>query len=104
MNLQFADVVLVPVPFHEASGEKVRPVEVVLETGDSDFVAAPVTSANRRSDLDMTLQDWQMAGLNVASTVRTHKLAVVYKHKIVRLVGRLSDLDASRLSALLCVA
>jgi hypothetical protein len=101
MNLQFGDVVLVPLPFQEAVGEKVRPVVVVFDTGDSDFVVAPVTSTNRHSDFDLFLQDWQTAGLNVASTV---KLAVVYKHKIVRLVGRLSDADASRLSALLCGA
>ena len=39
------DVVLIEVPFHQKQGVKVRPALVILDTGDDDFVAAPITVA-----------------------------------------------------------
>ena len=33
--------------FHQAVGGKVRPAIVLLDAGDDDFVAAPVTSRDR---------------------------------------------------------
>jgi len=40
---------------------------VLLDTGDDDFVAAPITSQSKQTGYDLRLEDWQMAGLNVAS-------------------------------------
>jgi hypothetical protein len=34
--------------FHQSAGAKVRPALVLLDTGDEDFVAAPITSQARR--------------------------------------------------------
>ena len=45
--------------FHEATGAKVRPAVVLLDTGDSDFVAAPVTSQARNSEFDLTIGEPQ---------------------------------------------
>ena len=44
--------------FHQAAGGKVRPALVLLDTGDDDFVAAPITSQSRHSDYDLAMEDW----------------------------------------------
>jgi hypothetical protein len=42
--------------FHQASGAKIRPAVVVLDSGDEDFVAAPVTSRARAFEFDTCQQ------------------------------------------------
>jgi mRNA interferase MazF len=63
MTLRFGEVVLIRMQFHQAAGAKVRPALVVLDTGDDDFVAAPITSQARHSDYDLAMEDWRTAGL-----------------------------------------
>ena len=48
MNLQAGDLVLIRIEFPQAAGGKVRPAVVVLDDGDDDFVAVPVTSREGR--------------------------------------------------------
>jgi len=74
---------------------------VLLDAGDDDFVAAPVTSRSRTSDLDVPIQQWREAGLNTASTIRVHKLTVLAKSDVVRRLGELAELDRNALSAAL---
>lgn len=102
MKLQAGEVVLIRMQFHQAPGAKIRPALVVLDSGDDDFIAAPVTSQSRFSDYDLTLADWQSAGLNVPSTVRMHKLAVLAKSDIVRRLGICSAVDRESAVKLLC--
>lgn len=70
MTPPFGEVVLIRIQFHQATGGKVRPAVVLLDSGDDDFVAAPVTSQARNSEYDLAIQDWRGAGLNVASHIR----------------------------------
>jgi len=104
MKLQLGEVVLIRMQFHEAAGAKVRPALVLLDAGDDDFVAAPVTSRPRHSEFDLVIRDWRAAGLNVASSLRVHKLTVLAKVEIVRSLGRLSHPDRDALVQLLCQA
>jgi mRNA-degrading endonuclease toxin of MazEF toxin-antitoxin module len=104
MNLRAGDVVLIRVPFPQAVGGKVRPAVVVLDDGDDDFVAAPVTSRAARSRFDLAISEWRAAGLNVPSVSRLHKLATLYKSDLVRSIGRLSAADLESLLAGLCSA
>jgi mRNA interferase MazF len=98
MNLRPGEVVLVRIGFHEAPGGKVRPAVVVLDSGDDDFVAAPVTSRPRSSAFDVPIQHWREAGLNAASTIRVHKLAVLAKDEIVRHLGEVLQPDRQALT------
>jgi mRNA interferase MazF len=97
MTLQPGEIVLIGMQFHQAAGSKVRPAVVLLDTGDSDFVAAPVTSQARNSEFDLAISEWQPAGLNVASTIRLHKLTALAKVDVVRRIGVLSAPDRARL-------
>ena len=71
------------IDFRQAPGGKLRPAAVLLDSGDDDFVAAPVTSRSRVSDFDVPIHQWREAGLNTASTIRVHKLTVLAKDDIV---------------------
>jgi mRNA-degrading endonuclease toxin of MazEF toxin-antitoxin module len=104
MILPFGEVVLIRMEFHQTGGGKVRPAVVLLDARDDDFVAAPITSQPRPSEFDMAIQQWQAAGLNVASSIRVHKLPVLTKDAIVRRLGTLTKLDRDALSRILCRA
>jgi|ERR1700689_364725 mRNA interferase MazF len=101
MNLQPGEVVLIRIDFHQTTGGKVRPAVVLLDAGDDDFVAAPVTSHPGRSKFDLSLHEWREAGLNVASTIRVHKLTVLAKDEVVRRLGLLAADDQTALAGVL---
>jgi len=90
--------------FHQTAGAKGRPTTVLLDTGDDDFVAAPVTSRPRLSEYDLTLEEWSAAGLNVPSYARVHKLTVLPKRGIVRQLGTLTRPDREALAQILARA
>ena len=97
MKLQLGDVVLLRMEFHQTIGGKVRPAVVLLDSGDDDFVAAPVTTRPRVSDYDLPVLEWRAAGLNVPSFIRVHKLTVLPKSGIVRQLGSLTGPDRDAL-------
>lgn len=78
-----------------------RPAVVLLDSGDEDFVTAPVTSRPRISEFDMAVQQWRQAGLITASTIRAHKLTVLSKDEILRRLGELAESDRTALADLL---
>lgn len=104
MILQFGEIVLIRMQFHQATGAKVRPGVVLLDTGDDDFVAAPITSQLRHSDYDLAIRDWRAVGLNVASYARVNKLTVLAKSDILRKLALLPHHDRESLAGLLCHA
>lgn len=93
MILRPGEVVLIWVDFLQAPGRKLRPAVVLLDVGDDDFVAAPVTSQPRLSAFDLPIRQWREAGLNTPSTARIHKLTAVSKNRIVRRLGDLAVAD-----------
>ena len=104
MTLRSGDIVLIRMPFQTAPGAKVRPAVVLLDPGDDDLVAAPVTSQARNSRYDLRIENWREAGLNVASWARAHKLAVLAKGDILRSLGALGERDRASLGKILCGA
>lgn len=102
MALRFGEVVLIRMQFHQAAGAKVRPAVVLLDANDDDFVAAPITSQARHTDYDLAVEDWQGAGLNVASYIRVHKLTVLAKDDIVRSLAPLAERDRQSRISMLC--
>src|ERR1017187_7721521 len=97
MTLRASEVVLIRIGFHQTPGGKVRPAVVLLDSGDDDFVAAPITWRPRVSDFDVPMHQWREAGLNTASTIRVHKPAVLAKDEIVRRLGDLAGADRTAL-------
>jgi mRNA-degrading endonuclease toxin of MazEF toxin-antitoxin module len=95
-------LVLIRVPFVQTGGSKIRPAMVVFDCGDADFVAASITSQKAGSACDVELNDWLSAGLNVASTVRLDKVAVLGWSDVIKSLGRVSDRDSTRCGEVLC--
>src|SRR5258708_22214384 len=101
MTLRRCEVVLIRIDFHQRPGGKLRPAVVLLDSGDDDFVAAPITSCFRTSEFDVSILQWREAGLNTASTILVHKLTVLAKDEIVRRLGELAELDRTALAEVL---
>lgn len=101
MTLRRAEIVLIKMGFHQMAGAKIRPALVIADTGDDDFIAAPVTSKPQNAEFDFGLIDWRAAGLNVASTARLHKLTVLPKAQIARRIGVCAQTDIHALNEFL---
>lgn len=89
------EIVLLAFPLADGSATKRRPALVLLDTGDADVVVARVTSQATRDRHDVTLSDWQKAGLISPSVVRTAKVATLEKRLVERTLGKLSSADWS---------
>ena len=101
MTLRPGEIVLIRIDLHETLGGKLHPAAVLLDSGDDDFVVAPVTSCSRVSDFDVPIHQWREAGLNTASTIRVHKLAVLARDEIVRRLGELASAGRTALTKVL---
>jgi len=101
MTLRPGEVVLIRIDFHQMPGGKVRPAVVLIDSRDDDFVAELITSQPRHTDFDIAVRQWREAGLNVASTIRVHKLTVLAKDEIVRRLGELAATDRTALAEVL---
>jgi mRNA-degrading endonuclease toxin of MazEF toxin-antitoxin module len=104
MDLLPGDVILVEERFHQALGGEIGPTVVVPDSGDEDFIGAPITTRLRSAVLELNLAGWQAAGLNVPSIARVHKVAVLAKASIRRILDRLSEDDLAHLRVALCRA
>ncbi|XWK90777.1 MAG: type II toxin-antitoxin system PemK/MazF family toxin [Phormidium sp.] len=84
------------VTFTSGIGFKKRPVLVLWLDGD-DVVTAVVTSAQPRTQTDVSLNDWSESGLRVASTVRLSRLDCLEKSLLIVKIGQVSETDAQKL-------
>jgi mRNA interferase MazF len=97
------DVLLVPFPFTDQSGGKQRP-SVVLSGGKynqahRDVILAPITSQTMPGVDEVSLVDWQGAGLLKPSTVKP--LLSSFDIRLVRRkLGALSVSDRAQVRAL----
>jgi len=87
------DILLAALVFTSQAGGKRRPVMVIRDGGDDDLLVVPITGQAARVAYDMSLRDWQAAGLRLPSVVRLEKLATIEKATVVRSLGRPSAGD-----------
>lgn len=90
------DVVLVPFPFTDLSGQKVRPAVVLYAGRSEDCIVAFISSraSVKARGFSVTVPASRSTGLKFDSVARLDKLATLQK-KIV--VGKLGALDAKLL-------
>ncbi len=100
-NYQPGDLVLVDFPFTVGGPSKPRPALVILDTGDADVVLARVTTQAQSTPFDVSISDWQKAGLLAPSTVRLHKLATLAKSRVRRHLGALVSGDRQYVATVL---
>jgi mRNA interferase MazF len=103
MTYSFGDVLLLHFPFTDSSQTKPRPVIVLIDTGDEDFLVARVTSQEAHSKFDVVLSEWEEAGLKLPSIVRAHKLVTLHKNRIIKNIGNILEQDREHLKTTLKV-
>ena len=91
MNFSISEVVLVPIPFTNLASQKVRPAVVVgFSSHAGDLFVVPISS--QLQNVDLMLQDWKAAGLNVPCGIKA-QLATIESKLIVKTIGKLSKRD-----------
>lgn len=97
------DVVLVPFPYTDQTGQKVRPAVVVsgraYHNEQPDVILAALTSniASAVNPLDYVIQDWQSAGLRFATAFKP-AISTIAPGLILHKVGRLSETDMAEIT------
>ncbi|MFN6571444.1 type II toxin-antitoxin system PemK/MazF family toxin [Dendronalium sp. ChiSLP03b] len=92
-NYQSGSVILLKLPFSDAVTFKLRPVLLILDTGDDDIIVARITSQITQTAFDVEIIEWQQAGLMRPSVVRLHKINTVEKRLLERQLGTLHPND-----------
>ena len=94
------NIILVRYPFSDLSSSKVRPAVVVNAPHVShDLLIVPLTS--RLTGLlpgEFAVTEWRTAGLNVPSALK-RGLYTVEDSLVLKLIGELAAVDATRLEA-----
>jgi mRNA interferase MazF len=98
MAYSFGDVVLVPFPFTDQSGEKKRPAVIVsgnnYNAGRRDLVIMAITSQVRQplGFAEALVADWRIAGLVKASALKP-VFTTIEQRLVFRTIGKLSADD-----------
>src|SRR5688572_332501 len=107
--LKQGDVVLVPFPFADLTGQKVRPAVIVsADPQGSELIVAFITSAltnrsPRGAEVELLRSDLEFrgSGLKVDSLVRLDKLVTLSSNVISRRLGTTGSATKSRVAAML---
>jgi mRNA interferase MazF len=95
MSFSRGEAVLLPIPFTDLTSRKVRPAVVIgLSSHLGDLFVVPISS--QLPNVDILLNDWQAAGLNVACGIKS-QIATIESRLVVKTVGRLSAEDQAAL-------
>lgn len=87
------DIVLIPFPFTDLSGQKIRPALVLHVSRGEDCVVAFISSRIEKKNLfDVGIAPSDVNGLKVKSMIKLDKIATLQK-KII--IGRLGMADKS---------
>lgn len=86
-------IILVPFPFTDLSGSKVRPAILISHNlkGDDVVVLFLSSQKGKRDPFDVLLSPSQKNGLKVPSLVRCAKIATLDKKIILGELGRVDD-------------
>lgn len=108
------DVVIVPFPFQDRPGEKIRPAVVVQNDADNQRLANTIlamitgnlTDAGQPTAVlvDPATADGAGSGLNGPSLVKCYNLATVRQQRVLQVIGHLSDAVLLRVNAALKAA
>ncbi len=91
------EIVLVPFPFSDLSGSKLRPA-LILFVGNLDVTVSFIsTQLNLMDEFDITLAPSPLNGLKKISVLRLSKIATLEKDLII---GKLGKIDSDLISSI----
>jgi mRNA interferase MazF len=95
------DIVIVPFPFQDRPGEKLRPAVIVQSDAENQRLGNTIVAmiTGNLSDagqpttvtVDPSLPEAAASGLHGPSLVKCYNLAAVRKRRILQVIGQLSD-------------
>jgi mRNA interferase MazF len=88
------DIVTIPFPFTDLSGNKRRPAFVIADLSGDDIIVCQITSRKSQADsfaLPLEASDFASGGLPVASFIRPNKIFTADKNIILSVAGHLCD-------------
>ncbi|MEP7127532.1 MAG: type II toxin-antitoxin system PemK/MazF family toxin [Chitinophagales bacterium] len=88
------DVVLVPFPFSDLSGNKIRPAVVLIDSTSEVTVAFVSTQVHKMTEFDFELAPDSTNGLKHLSYLRLNKIVTIHSRLIF---GRLGNVDQNTL-------
>ena len=85
------DVVVLPFPFSDLSGDKRRPALVLATLPGNDVILCQITSRNRNDKFTVGLSaiDFTIGGLPVESYIRPNRIFTADKNIIIKRAGTL---------------
>lgn len=88
-------------PFLDSEETKIRPVIVISKPQGPHKVIAivPVSSRPAREDVDVTITEWNKAGLLKPSIARVHRLTTMLQVDLIAYLGALSSEEVRKLQA-----
>ena len=87
------DIILVPFPFTDLSGSKLRPALVLVEEGDDVIAAFISTILRERFDNDYFVKKSEKNSLKKDSLIKLNKLATLSRDLVKGKIGELSADD-----------
>lgn len=91
------DILLIPFPFTDLTGQKNRPA-LVLVTTDTDITAFITSQIKWQKEHDLKLEPSAENGLKKTSLVRLSKLATLDNELLIGKLGNLIEADMQRLN------
>lgn len=97
--MQKGDIILIPFPFTDLSGTKLRPVVVLIE-GGLDITVSFITSQLQLQDVtDVVIQPNNSNGVKKTSLIKVSKIATLDKTLALGKIGALNSTEINELNA-----
>jgi len=93
------DVVVIPFPFSDLTGNKKRPALVLSNLPGVDTIVCQITSKSKSDPYALPLEasDFASGGLPVSSYIRPNKIFTADKNLILSVAGHLSELKINNI-------
>lgn len=91
------DIILIPFPFTDLSGNKNRPAVILIDSEDDVTVCFITAQLKWQTEFDIVLDPTDLNGLKKPSLVRLNKFATIDKDLII---GRLGSFDDNYINLL----
>ena len=87
------DVVVIPFPFTDLTGNKKRPAFVVADLPGDDIIVCQITSKSKFDPFALSIEasDFVSGGLPIDSFIRPNKIFTADKNIILSVAGHLSE-------------
>ena len=85
------DIVLIPFPFTDLTGNKTRPAIILIESEEDITVCFITSQLSYQNEFDIPIKPSPLNGLKKPSIIRLSKLATIDKELVIGLLGNLDE-------------